>query len=537
MRDAAVAAEMADDDGAGTVIGGGETREPRSIGRRRFLQWAGATVGVGVLAAAGGIGWAGLTYLRSAVSTVGTVDFNRRLTVPPLAEPRLEGTTRVFDLALQTGHSDLGQRALTPTWGVNGPLLGPTIRAARGEHVRLQVTNDVGEASTLHWHGMHLPAAMDGGPHQMIAPGDTWAPEWRVDQPAATLWYHPHPHGRTAEHVYRGLAGLFIIDDDTEGALGLPRTYGVDDIPLIVQDRKFHDDGTLDLSTSFMQSTGIVGDTILVNGVPTPHVEVTTHTVRLRILNGSNTRPYHFAFEDRRSFQLIATDGGLLPAPTSIDSIPLSPGERAEIVVTFTPSEQVRLQSGPSEGGDRLAGGEDHLDIMQFRAAKHLDGFDRIPDALVASSRPDDTVTARTRDFELSGYSINGRSMNMDRIDDVATLGDTEIWTVLNVDGQTHNFHIHDVQFHILDIDGQQPPPHLRGRKDTVWLPHSKRVRLIMTFTDHASDHVPYMYHCHMLRHEDNGMMGQFLVVEPGHSTNPADYSVSHTPGNGHHDG
>ncbi|SFR38674.1 Multicopper oxidase with three cupredoxin domains (includes cell division protein FtsP and spore coat protein CotA) [Microbacterium azadirachtae] len=536
MRDATAATDPGGDEHRDTPSDTGG-HKGRSIGRRRFLQWTGATVGVGVLAAVGGVGWAGFTYLRSAINTIGTVDFSRRLTVPPIAASRVEGATRVFDLVLQAGRSDLGQSAVTPTWGINGAMLGPTIRATRGEHVRLQVTNKISEASTLHWHGMHLPAVMDGGPHQMIAPGDTWTPEWVVDQPAATLWYHPHPHGQTAEHVYRGLAGLFIIDDPAEAALDLPRTYGIDDIPLIVQDRKFHDDGTLDMSTSFMQATGIIGDTILVNGAPTPHFDVTTHTIRLRILNGSNTRPYTFAFEDHRAFHVIATDGGLLPRGVALDNIPLSPGERAEIVVTFTRGEQVRLQSGPTVGGDRLAGGEDHLDIIQFRAADQLGGLTRIPDTLVDMPVPDETVVARTRDFELSGYSINGRSMDMSRIDDVVTLGDTEVWTILNVDGQTHNFHIHDVQFHILDIDGTEPPAHLQGRKDTVWMPHGKRVRLIMEFTDHASDETPYMYHCHMLRHEDNGMMGQFLVVEPGRSTDPADYGISPVTGPGHHHG
>ncbi|MGC4152307.1 MAG: multicopper oxidase domain-containing protein [Propionicimonas sp.] len=503
-----------------------EKATKRKVSRRRFLKWTAATAGVGALAAVGGGGWLGLSYFNARINTIGKVDFNRRLAVPPLAESRVEDGVRVFDLTMQRGESDLGQGSMTPTWGLNGPNLAPTIRAERGEHVQVRVTNDLGEASTLHWHGMHLPAVMDGGPHQMVAPGETWTPDWLIDQPAASLWYHPHPHGRTAEHVYRGLAGMFLIDDADEAALELPRDYGVDDIPLIVQDRKFHGDGTLDTSTSFMQSTGIIGDTVLVNGTPGPYFEVTTHTVRLRILNGSNTRPYNLAFEDDRDFALIGTDGGLLDAPVELSNIQLSPGERAEIVAAFTPGEQVRLQSHPSEGGDRLAGGEDDLDIMQFRATGQLGGITRVPAALVSVPRMDESAAVRTRDFELSGYSINGEMMDMARIDEVVTLGDTEIWTVTNVDGQTHNFHVHDVQFQILDIDGREPPPQLQGWKDTVWLPNSQRVRLIMRFTDYTSNEWPYMYHCHMLRHEDQGMMGQFIVVEPGQSTNPADYGL-----------
>lgn len=513
-----------------------DTRPTRSP-IRRVLIWTSIIVASCLAIGIGVVGWFAVSYFTASINTIGDVDFDRELEIPPLAESRVEDGVRVFDLAMQSGESDLGQDAMTPTWGINGPHLAPTIRAEQGERVRVNVTNELGEASTLHWHGMHLPAEMDGGPHQMVAPGDTWSPSWTVDQPAASLWYHPHPHGQTAEHVYRGLAGMFIIDDEHESALPLPREYGVDDIPLIVQDRKFHDDGTLDASTSFMQSTGIIGDTVLVNGTPGAYFEVTTNTVRLRILNGSNTRPYNFAFEDDRAFSIIGTDGGLLEAPVEASSIQLSPGERAEVIVTFTPGEQVRLQSGPSDGGDRLAGGEDHLDIMQFRVADRLDGLTAVPAQLVDVPRMDESTATRTRTFDLSGYAINNQMMDMGRIDEVVTLGDTEIWTVTNIDGQTHNFHVHDVQFQILDIDGREPPPHLQGWKDTVWLKQGEPVRLIMRFTDYTSDTSPYMYHCHMLRHEDNGMMGQFIIVAPGQSTNPSDYHLGSDHGHRSHGG
>ncbi|MBM7093806.1 multicopper oxidase domain-containing protein, partial [Streptomyces sp. S12] len=141
--------------------------------------------------------------------------FDNALAIPPLAESTVEQDgTRVFSLRMQAGETEFRDGVRTPTWGFNGTYLGPTLRAKRGEKVRVRITNELGEASTVHWHGMHLPARMDGGPHQMIAPGGTWTPHWTVDQPAATLWYHPHPHGKTEEHVRRGLAGLFLLDDD-----------------------------------------------------------------------------------------------------------------------------------------------------------------------------------------------------------------------------------------------------------------------------------------------------------------------------------
>lgn len=464
-----------------------------------------------------------MTYLNARINTIGEVTFDRALNIPPLAESIVQDGVRTFDLTLQSGHSDLGQKSKTPTWGINGTHLGPTLRAEKGEHVQIRVTNDLNETSTLHWHGMHLPAEMDGGPHQMIAPGETWTPNWRIDQPAASLWYHPHPHGETASHIYKGLAGMFILNDLDELNLALPREYGVDDIPLIVQDRNFNDDGTLDMSTSIMQSDGVIGDTVLVNGTPGPYFDLTTQTVRLRILNGSNARPYNFAFEDNRTFAVIGTDGGLLAAPVQQSQIQLSPGERAEIIVAFVPDEQVRLQSGPSDTDDRFAGGSDHLDIIRFRASDQLGGTAHIPEKLVEVPRINESSAKRIRDFDLSGTSINGQNMGLARIDDVVTVGDTEIWNVINTGGQ-HNFHVHDVQFQILDIDGEEPPAYLQGWKDTVWLPREQQFRLIMTFADYTSEEWPYMYHCHILRHEDQGMMGQFIVVEPGTSTRPEDY-------------
>ena len=502
-------------------------RKQRTVAQKALRQLlllglTGAAVFVGVAA------WFGIAYFRMPVDTVDTVEFERELEVPPLADSELVDGVRTFDLTMQTGETDLGQDQLTPTWGINGSYLGPTIRANRGEQVQFRIDNELSESTTLHWHGMHLPAEMDGGPHSMIEPGETWTPEWLVDQPAASLWYHPHPHGRTASHVYMGLAGMFIIDGEEEAALHLPRDYGVDDLPLIVQDRKFNNDGTLDMSSSWMQSAGVIGDTTLVNGTPGAYFDVTTETVRLRILNGSNTRPYNFAFEDDRAFHIIGSDGGLLEAPVEQRNVQLSPGERAEIVVTFEPGEEVRLQSGPTDTADQLAGGADHLDIMQLRAGDDLGGVGELPEELVEVDRLEETSAAQERDFALSGTAINGRSMDMNRVDEVITMGDTEIWNVENVDGQTHNFHIHDVQFQILDIDGEEPPPHLRGWKDTIWLPPGQEFRLIMTFTDFASDEWAYMYHCHILRHEGQGMMGQFLVVEPGESTNPDDYELDY---------
>jgi blue copper oxidase len=159
-------------------------------------------------------------------SNAGQLKFENELDIPPLAKSSTdEAGRKVFELKLQQGTAEFLPGKPTQTWGVNGPHLGPTLRAERGDTVQMWVTNGLPETTTLHWHGMHLPAAADGGPHQMIEPRDTWSPSWTIDQPAATLWYHPHLMGQTEDHVYRGLAGMFLIDDrDRPGSRCRPST-------------------------------------------------------------------------------------------------------------------------------------------------------------------------------------------------------------------------------------------------------------------------------------------------------------------------
>src|SRR5699024_4241706 len=184
-----------------------------------------------------------------------------------------------------------------------------------------------------HWHGMHLPAAMDGGPHQMITPGGQWRPQGRIDQPAATRWYHPHPHGGTEEHVYRGLAGRCRLEGDAGLAAALPRDYGVDDLPLIVQDRSFTRDGDLELRHDGAEP-GMLGGTVMVNGTVGAVHRVSTQRVRLRLLNGATARTFTFAIPDR-PMVMIASGGGFLDEPLELESLRLAPGERAEVIVGF----------------------------------------------------------------------------------------------------------------------------------------------------------------------------------------------------------
>ncbi|OQO91238.1 copper oxidase [Saccharomonospora piscinae] len=455
-----------------------------------------------------------------AIDTVGRVDFGNPLHIPPLAEAT-RGATTQFALTAQAGRSAIVEGGEATTWGLNGSLLGPTLRARRGETVRITVGNRLSESTTLHWHGMHLPAVADGGPHQPIEPGATWSPSWRIDQPAATLWYHPHPHGRTERHIYRGLAGLFIVDDDHEASLPLPRTYGVDDIPVIVQDKTFDSAGQLIETTR--HDNGMIGDTILVNGTAAPVFEVSARRTRLRILNASTARSYDFGLDDGRAFNMIASDGGLLREPLELTRILLTPGERAEIVVDMRPGENVTLRSYPQDLGlsdarTRNTGAADKLDVLLLRAGRQLRPAPELPSKLGLVAPHDESAVVATRAFELRNNRINGERMDMGRVDEVVTVDTTEVWEVWNGHRQPHNFHVHDVQFQVLSVDGRPPPPELSGWKDTIYLPPEVRFRLIMRFTEYTDPAMPYMYHCHLLWHEDRGMMGQFVVVEPGGS-------------------
>jgi FtsP/CotA-like multicopper oxidase with cupredoxin domain len=322
----------------------------------------------------------------------------------------------------------------------------------------------------VHWHGMHLPARYDGGPHQPIADGELWQPEWEIDQQAATLWYHPHPHGETEGQVARGLAGLFYLDDGTNA--DLPHRYMIDDIPIILQDRTFDSRGRF--SQRGRAVTGLLGDKILVNGTYNPHLPVSTRRVRLRILNASTARIYHLAFADDRDFALIATDSGFLPSPARIRRLLLSPAERAEIVVNLRPGEQLVLRSIPWDLNMMTAlingaGGNDHLDLLQLRAASSLAESGRIPERLETSSPVALDHLAAHRTIQLDGREINGQQMEMSRIDTVVEAGTTELWTVRNTHNQPHNFHLHGVAFQIVAAGASSPDPQ-SGWKDTVLL-------------------------------------------------------------------
>lgn len=457
------------------------------------------------------------------------------LAIPPLNEGAVgPDGVREFALAAQAGTSAFLPGKQTPTWGYNGPFGGPTLRAAEGEQVRVRVRNDLDEVTTTHWHGMKLPALADGGPHQPIEPGETWTAEWTVEQPASTLWYHPHNHGTTEAHVYRGLAGLFLIDDaEPPQDSPLPREYGVDDIPLILSDRSFAADGSF--AEQHRSAAGMLGDTILVNGTVAPEFIATRAQTRLRVLNGSTARSYRLQL-DNGSLELVGTDSGLLPEPVMIDGITLTPGERTEVIVTLEPGDTVILRSAAHSLGllgttERASGTRDSFDILAI--ARDTDDDDSVgsPEladwvaagGFLAAPFPADAEPDKRRTVTLQDSKINHRRMNMNRIDEVVTVGDRERWFITNEHFLPHNLHIHNARFHVHSIGGREPAAELRGWKDTVYAPPSRTVIVDVEFGTSTDPHLPYMFHCHLLQHEDQGMMAQFVVVQPGETAGPLD--------------
>jgi FtsP/CotA-like multicopper oxidase with cupredoxin domain len=287
-----------------------------------------------------------------------------------------------------------------------------------------------------------------------------------------------------------------------------------------------------------MQNAGFLGDRTMVNGTLRPYAEVGDELIRLRLLNASTSRTYSFGFPDGRAFSLIATDGGLLERPEPMERVQLSPGERAEIVVPMRAGERVMLRSFPQDNYGsawqrRFSGGDDSFDVLELRAAPRLRPSAGLPSAMGAVETPDGSAAVRGRHFDLKRSGINGRPMDMGRVDETVTRGTTEVWTVRNGNGMPHNFHVHDVQFRVLEVNGEAPPPALRGPKDTVFLPHGTVMRLALRFTGPADPDTPYMYHCHLLYHEDEGMMGQFVVVEKGEAA--AGGRIPTGPGRTHH--
>jgi bilirubin oxidase len=452
----------------------------------------------------------------------------------------LSGTT--FNLNIKDTFKQIvstGQQTITG--GINGNFWGPTLFINKGDVVHMNVKNYLNDTTTLHWHGMHLPAVMDGGPHQTIPPGTTWQPYWTVANNAATYWYHPHLHEMSEEQITKGIGGLIIVRDAVESALALPRKYGVDDIPLVLTDR--------DLSTANQFQVVPYGDSMLTNGTLRAQYSVPAQVVRFRVLNAAIERSYNLGFSDGRSFSVITSDGGLLNAPVAVTKYLLHAGERVEILVNCTGQNgtSVDLKAYNSLLAGSVAGGENftngpfanalgkkdfnilHLNI----GAQTTNPITTFPTTLTSNSLLSAASANVTRKLTMTdsagvpgilgpnAFILNHKLFSLNVNDYNVPLNNIEIWEISNTTAFGHPFHIHDVEFNILDVNGVAPTAAQAGWKDVVFVPGkvgpngtAQVVRFIAKFDDFADSLHPFMFHCHIALHEDEGMMGQFVVTD-----------------------
>ncbi|MBK7762938.1 MAG: multicopper oxidase domain-containing protein [Bacteroidetes bacterium] len=447
---------------------------------------------------------------------------------------------------------------LSATKGFNGDILGPTLIMQAGQQVCMNVTNHIGEQSTVHWHGLHVLAENDGGPHTVIDPNTTWSPCFKVMNKAGTYWYHPHLHELTNKHVTQGLSGLMIVRSAEESALNLPRQYGIDDFPLIIQTRAISSNGTIQFDISPSTTVNNYDTYLTVNAVKDAALNVPAQYVRFRILNGSKQRVFNLGLSNNANFYQIGSDGGLLASKYLVNRIRLAPGERVEIAISFasySTGTNLQLMSYGSElpngtwgaanafsepnttGGTSLnpsfysgnpMNGAD-FDILKFNVvAQTSSPVLSIPSSLATLNPIAATAATVTRDkyfFNVSpgprigAVSTEGAAVafNMNTIDEQIDFNNIEIWRLHGSFNQYHPFHIHDVQFYVLDRKDSNNnyiplTASEQGLKDVIYVGPKETVRIIMKFNDFWSD-VPYMYHCHITHHEDRGMMKQFIVT------------------------
>ena len=318
-------------------------------------------------------------------------------------------------LALQkTQHRFVPGRAV-PSQGISASYLGPVVRVRNGDTMPFRVENRLDEETTLHWHGLLVPSHVDGGPHNTITPGGVWSPEITIKQPAATTWFHPHPHGNTARQVYSGLAGMMIVSDGADRERGIPTTYGIDDLPIVLQDKRFGRNGEAVYQPDMMDIMhGFQGDTLLVNGVIAPVASVPAGFVRLRLLNAANARNFDLRFADRRPFFVIAGDAGYLSEPVEVRSLVIAPAERYEILVNFADGRPIDLVTAPDahhgtgpgmmmqmRPTHRSAGAPQHL--LRFRPApERKAAVTALPRQLATLAAPDVKSAVAWRTFKLN---------------------------------------------------------------------------------------------------------------------------------------
>ncbi|WP_084258549.1 multicopper oxidase family protein [Microtetraspora malaysiensis] len=505
---------------------------------------------LGGAAVAAGVGVPLLSGIHGSTST-GTLLLSRAplparfrlpLAVPPVLTPvRSDAAGDHYEVVQRAADVELIPGLRTRIWGYNGIFPGPTIVSRSGRPTVVRHRNELPAPVVVHLHGGRTPSSEDGYPTDLlmpvaVAPGQGHHHDmagavtigerdyrYPLEQRAATLWYHDHRMDFTGPSVWRGLAGFHLVHDDEEDALPLPR--GERDLPLMIADRSFAEDGSLlypsldpTLTTPGVMdaySPGVLGDVILVNGVPWPLAEVSAARHRLRLLNASNARRYRLALDPPPpgggGLVQIGTDAGLLERPLRHDAIEMAPAQRYDVVVDFGAyrvGQEVTLVnefgSGPT------------AQVMRFRVARAAHDDSRVPDRLsriVPLDRADAVVT-RTLRFRhdtmhgMTGWTINGLPFGPDVVHARARLGTVEVWRLIT--DFHHPIHLHLAPFQVLSRGNGGPGAYDLGWKDTLDLRPAEQAEIIVRFDGYPGR---YVFHCHNLEHEDMAMMGNLLVA------------------------
>ncbi|MFW3572836.1 multicopper oxidase CueO [Kosakonia cowanii] len=488
------------------------------------------------------------------------------LPIPPLLAPDAE--SRIV-LTVQAGESQFAQKSAT-TWGYNGALLGPAIQLRQGKAVTVDIRNQLAEETTVHWHGLEVPGEVDGGPQGVIKAGGSRTVTFTPTQQAATCWFHPHQHGKTGRQVAMGLAGLVLIEDENSRKLRLPQQWGIDDVPVIVQDKKLTAQGQIDYQLDVMSAAvGWFGDTLLANGAVYPQHAAPRGWLRLRLLNGCNARSLNFATSDKRPLYVIASDGGLLSEPVKVTELPMLMGERFEVLVDISDGKPFDLMTLPvKQMGMTVAPFDQPVPVLRIQPLQVTASGD-LPDTLASlPALPAlEGLTQRTLQLSMDpmldmmgmqalqqkygdgamagmgmhhgdmqgmhgmqmdhghmdhgsqGFDfhnanrINGKAFDMVTPQFAVQKGQFERWTISGEgDMMLHPFHIHGTQFRILSENGKPPAAHRAGWKDTVNV-YGARSEVLVRFDHAAAKEFAYMAHCHLLEHEDTGMMLGFTVA------------------------
>jgi bilirubin oxidase len=446
---------------------------------------------------------------------------------PAAAAQEAPHRTVELDLVAAPAQLTLRPGTTTPAYAYNGSVPGPTLELQEGDRVIIHFRNELPEPTTVHWHGLHLPFVADGSPFHPVAPGETYDYEFTVRPGSAgTYWYHPHPHHSTGWQVTKGLYGAVVVRAADDPLAGIPERV------LMLADNRLLEDGSLDLpEKTSLQSrydfeNGREGDLVFVNGAIRPTVTIRPGEVqRWRIINASAARVYRLALPGHTLLH-VGTDGGLFERPVERDEITVAAAERVEVLVrgTGAPGSVSVLQALPYDRyihQTRPADWQATRELLELRyaaepvartaAAGGSTDAEMAPFTIPATLRPvpelDTLAATATRVISFSQGMINGKLMDMDRVDVHAKLGATEIWEVENLVGMDHPFHLHGFQFQVIDRNGVPEP--FRSWKDVVNVPKHEVVRLIVRYDDYPGK---WMFHCHILDHEDHGMMGVLQV-------------------------